>query len=88
MKYRIPDHIYSSVVHDEVMLLDTRSDEYLGLNRTASLVWHSILGDGSLETAAQKLAATFEVTGDVARTHVESLVHQLLAKGLLEQGTP
>lgn len=85
MIYRVPSHVHAEAVHDEVVLLDVRTEAYLGLNVTASAVWSILAGGGSADTAAAELVSRFDVSPEVAKTDVATLTEQLLAQGLLEQ---
>ncbi|MDP9369483.1 MAG: PqqD family protein [Chloroflexota bacterium] len=85
MIYRVPSHVHAEAVHDEIVLLDARTEAYLGLNITASAVWSILAGGGSLESAAAELVSRFDVLPEEAQTDVATLTERLLAQGLLEQ---
>ena len=85
MNYRVPSHIHHRAVHDEVVILDARSDAYLGLNGSAAIVWTSIAECGSVESALQTLLARFEVSEVEARRDIDVLVSQLEARSLIER---
>jgi hypothetical protein len=61
MKYRVPNHIHHRVVQDEVVILDSRTDAYLGLNGTAAIVWNALARNGSEELALQALIDRYDV---------------------------
>ncbi len=84
MNYRVPDHVHFRNLHGEVVLLDTKTDAYLGLNQTAAVAWEVLAGGGSQEAAADSLVARFDVAPEVAQADVAALVGDLLARGLIE----
>ena len=85
MPYVVPEHIHVSELHDELMVLDSKSDAYLGLNKTAAVVWRALVDGGTVNEAADAMVERFDVTYDQALANADSLVQQLLAKGLLRQ---
>ncbi len=85
MSYRVPPYAHFRLVHDEAVLLDTRSDAYFALNPSGAVVW-SVLADGrSEESAADDLAGQFAVTPETVRADVAAVIEELLARGLLER---
>ena len=84
MTYRVPSHVYHRALHDEVILLDPRTDAYLGLNPTAAVTWEVLAAGGTPEAAAATLIERFAVDADTAREDVASLIADLLARGLIE----
>lgn len=81
--YKAPDHIYFRSVRDEVVILDARSDEYLGLNETAAAVWLCLVEGGSAELAVSQLISAYQVDETTARNDVSALLRQFLDGGLL-----
>lgn len=84
MTYRVPPHVHFRSLHDEVVLLDTKSDSYLGLNQTAAVAWGVIATGGTQAEAATTLVTQFDVTPEQADNDTGTLVAELLAKGLIE----
>ena len=84
MSYRVPPHVRSRAVHDEVMLLDARDDAYFALNPTGAVVWSVLAVGRPSEAAAAELVARFGVSPEAARADAAALIDQLVACGLLE----
>ncbi len=85
MSYCVPPYVHVRLVHDEAVLLDTRSDAYFALNPSGAVVW-SVLAEGrSEESAAEDLVAQFAVTPETARVDVAAVIDELVARGLLER---
>jgi len=84
MSFRVPTHVHHRALHDEAVLLDARSDAYLGLNQTGALAWEILAAGGSPDSAVDALVTAFDVDRERARTDVAVLIETLLARGLLE----
>lgn len=83
MSYRVPEYVRARPVHDDIMILDARQNQYLGLNGTGALVWSVLTGGGSLDTAIDELVARYDVTLETAEADVASLVQELLRLRLI-----
>ncbi|MEA2583812.1 MAG: hypothetical protein QOF33_1897 [Thermomicrobiales bacterium] len=84
MSYRIPRHVHARAIHDEVVVLNTQSDAYLGLNRTGSVIWQVVSQGGSEDEAVEALLDRFAVAREIALADVTNLVADLVTRGLLE----
>ena len=84
--FRIPEHVLSRKLDDEMVLLNLDSGEYFGLNDTGTRVWELLADGRSREEVADRLTDEFEVTIEVATDHVTSLCKELLEAGLLARG--
>lgn len=87
MSYRVPEHVHARPVHDEVMILDTRTNQYLGLNGSGTLVWSILAGGGSVTDAVTALVTHFEVSAEAAEADVGTLLDELLRLGLITLAT-
>ena len=88
MSYRVPEHVHARPVQGEVMILDTRSNRYLGLNGTGAAVWAVLAGGGSNADAVADLTTRFEVTPETAEADVMRLLEELLRLGLIISAAP
>jgi len=88
MRYRVPEHVHARPVQDEVMILDARSNQYLGLNGTGAVVWSVLVDGGSAAAAVAELIARFEVAPETAQADVASLLEELLRLGLIASVAP
>lgn len=84
MSFRVPSHVHHRQVHGEVVILDANTDRYLGLNSTGAAVWDVLAGGGSVADAIDLVTARFSVPQEIARDDVNTLVHELIDKHLLE----
>ena len=83
MTYRVPAHVHAREVHDEVVVLDSRSNQYLGLNETGAVAWSVLAAGGSASEAVDELLARYEVTRETATNDVAALISELLRFGLI-----
>lgn len=88
MIYRVPEHVHARPLQDEVMILDTRSNQYLGLNGTGAVVWSVLAGGGSTAAAVIELITHFEVPRETAEADVARLLGELLQLDLITPSTP
>lgn len=87
MRFSVPSHIHFQDLHGEIVLLDSRSDAYLGLNHSAAVVWSALAGGKSTAQAADELIDQFGITADIATRDVAALVADLEQRGLLAQAS-
>ena len=85
MTYRVPAHVTYRTVDDEIVLLDERTEDYLGLNPTAAIIWETLAAGGSPAAAAGALVARTTVEPDGAIADASALVSELLRRGVLER---
>ena len=83
--FRIPEHVLSRKLDDEMVLLNLDSGEYFGLNDTGTRVWELLADGRSREEVADRLTDEFEVTIEVASDHVSALCRELIEAGLLAE---
>ena len=83
MSYQIPLYVHHRQVHGEVVLLDTRTEAYLGLGPTGATIWLALANGESLDSAVAAVTDRFEVEPDVARDDVVAFVELLEVRGLV-----
>ncbi len=66
------------------VLLHPRTQRVFDLNPTGTVVWNSI--DDGIETAVERVVATFAIDEERARLDVTALLAQLADAGLVERG--
>jgi len=81
-----PD-VLISIIDDEAVLLNLKSERYFGLNRTGTTMWTALTTAESIQTAYQTLVSKFPVDAETLRHDVDDLVRELIEHGLVE-GSP
>jgi hypothetical protein len=85
MKYEIASHVHYQILDGEVIILDSRGDTYLGLNKSGAVIWETIAQGGSAEDAAQRLVDRFGIPPEKSTADVGKLLSELVGSGLLRE---
>ena len=72
-------------VGDEAVLLDLKTERYLGLDDVSNRVWQVLTAGGTVQAAYDTLLVEFDVDPERLRTDLEEFVQQLVQFGLVEQ---
>ena len=72
----------------EAVLLDFASGRYFGLNAVATRVWTMLAAGSSVEDAVSAVAAEFDAPREEVARDVETLIADLVSRGLLVDGAP
>lgn len=83
-RFAIPAHIAAKLLKDEAVLLDLKEGFYFGLNDVGSRIWTLVGEEKSLSEICDQLLREYEVPRDELEKHVQSLLRELLGKGLIE----
>ena len=73
------------LVGEEAVLLDLKTERYLGLDAVSVRFWQVITDGKSLEDAHQALLSEFEVEPERLRADLEEFAQELVNLGLAEQ---
>jgi len=85
MRFTVPAHVHFQGLQEEIVLLDTQSDAYIGLNPSAATVWTALARGDSEDQAVDALIARYGIADDVATRDVAGLIADLLRRGLLAE---
>jgi len=72
-------------VGEESVLLDLKTEQYLGLDDVSSRIWMLVTGGGSIESAYETLLAEYDVDPARLRKDLEDFVQELMQMGLVHQ---
>jgi len=72
------------IIGDEAVILNLKSELYLGLNPVGTRIWTVLHDAPSIQAAYESLLAEFEVEPERLRQDMDELLDQLLAQGLIE----
>jgi hypothetical protein len=78
-----PD-VQCSVLDGEAVLLNLETGSYFTLNRVGTVAWELFNGERSLTQVHEKLCERFEVSQEVARQDLLSLVKNLDQESLIQ----
>ncbi len=83
MKVKINDNVVFHNLEGEAVLLNTKTEEYFGLDNVGTAMWNALLETKSVEKAHEKLIDEFEVESEQLYQDLENWVHELAENGLL-----
>ena len=78
-----PNHLYSTIGKD-AMILDLNSGVYYGLNDTGNQIWHWLKTPKTLMELNKLLLNEYNVSLEVAIADLQTILQQMLDKGLIE----
>lgn len=84
----IADGVLYQRIQDEAVLLNMDSQQFYGLNWTATRFWESLLELHDIQAAEDRLCAHFGGCQDSVRADLETLVATLLEAGLVKAADP
>ena len=71
-------------VGDESVILDLKTERYLGLDDVATRMWQTLMRTESVEEAYQELKSVYRVDPDLLRQDLEHLIDELVQHGIIE----
>lgn len=71
-------------VGDEAVLLNLKSELYLGLDATATRMWNLLRESPSIEAAYEQLLEEYDVDPSRLRSDLTEFLAKLVAQGLVE----
>lgn len=79
------DDVIYQPLHDEIVLLNMKTQQYFALDDVGSRMWKCILENSDPETVADKLSVEYEVDRDILWKDLNELIQRLVAAGLLRE---
>lgn len=83
MKIRCNPDVAGADLDGELVLLDTRTGVYYGLNRVGAEVWRLLAQDWPVEAIIGHLLENYEVEAEQARRDLARFIDGLVACGLV-----
>src|SRR2546422_8185219 len=84
MRLSVPSDVLISVIEDEAVLLNLKSERYFGLDRTGTAMWTAVTTAQSVESAYESLLGRFSVAPETLRRDLNDLIQQLIEHGLVD----
>src|SRR5437867_10647192 len=82
-----PDVLFR-LVGNEAVLLNLRTELYLGLDPVGTEMWAVLTNTSSIEAAYDSLLQEFDVEPERLRHDMNDFIEKLLAQGLIELKSP
>lgn len=83
-KITIADTVFAQEIDNEMVLLDTESEEYFGLDETAAVIWQHLDENGSLRDTYESMLESYEVEPTQLENDIVAFVQKLVDVGLLQ----
>ena len=80
----IPDTLFAQVVDEEIVILDTVSQEYFGLDETGAVIWQHLSENGALQKTYEAMQEQYEVDEEQLEADICRFVQELVDTGLVE----
>ena len=89
-RVRIAPEVMIREVGGESVILDLKTERYLGLNEVGTRMWQVLMDSASIQAAYEKLLEEYEVTATQLEDDLRGLVDKLLENELIavEPATP
>lgn len=84
--FQKPEQVLVQEIDEDLVLLNLDTEAYYALNSSARRFWEVSLAAASKSAAVSKLADEFGVAEDTIRDDLETMVVELLARGLILPG--
>jgi len=85
-KMTIPSTVFAQEVDDEMVIMDTQSENYFGLDAIGTQMWQILIENGSLENLKIKILEMYDVEENVLRQDIEVFISELLKNKLINIG--
>lgn len=77
-------HVHATVIEGEAVLLDTRTEEFFGLNEVATCIWESLMEGRTIRETLCGLEKEFEAAPEELRTDLVEFVRTMVKMQILE----
>jgi len=77
------ESVFLQEVDDEIILLETKSEEYFSLNETGGIFYTVLKDEANLAKAMQELQEYFDISEEQLQADLFAFVHALEQKGLV-----
>lgn len=83
-KVSVADEVMVKVIRGEAVLLNLKSEQYLGLNPVGTRMWIVLQESPSIQAAYETLLAEYDVEPETLQTDLAELLDQLTEQGLIK----
>ncbi len=80
----IPNTVFAQEVDDEIVILDTISEEYFGLDEMAAVIWQDLSKSGSLQKVHDEMIEVYEVDSVQLEKDICHFVQELVDTELIQ----
>ena len=81
----IADTVFAQEVDNEIVILDTVSEQYFGLDATGAVIWQHLRESGALQEAFDTMLERYEVEAQQLEADICRFVQELVDAGLVQK---
>jgi hypothetical protein len=82
-KVQIPSSVFIQEVDNEVIILDTITEEYFSINEVGKDIWDLISKNQSLKAIKEELSLVYEIDENQLEVDILNFIKALNEKGLI-----
>lgn len=83
-RVKVGHEVMVRMVGDEAVLLNLKTEQYLGLDAVAARIWNVLADSSSVQEGYEALLREYEVEPECLRRDLEEFLAMLSAQGLIE----
>ncbi len=83
-KVVLNSRVFVQEVDDEIVLLDSLSENYFGLDEVGASFWRAMQKEDSLESVLDVLLNEYDVSRDILLKDLEIFLHKLQENNLID----
>ncbi len=84
MRVSVPPDVLISQISGESVILNLKSERYLGLDDVGTRMWGALTKSPSIQVAYDALLTEYDVDAEVLRQDLHAFVEKLIQQGLVE----
>jgi len=84
LKVLVPEHVMTSEVGGELVILDLNGEKYFGLDEMGTAMWLTLTTSSTAQEAFDQLIAEYDVEPAQLEDDLRALIEKLVDSGLLE----
>jgi hypothetical protein len=77
-------HVHATVVDGEAVLLDTRTEEFFGLNELATSIWANLMDGKTIQETLSSLEVEYEAETEELRSDLTQFVRTMVEMQIIE----
>jgi len=85
-KMTISNTVFVQEIDDEMIIMDTQSENYFGLDTMGTQMWHILVENSSLDNLKMKILEMYDVEESVLEHDIEVFISELLKNKLITIG--
>ncbi len=85
-KMTIPSTIFMQTIDNEMIILDTKSENYFGLDSMGTVMWEQLSRDSSIEVLVHYMLEHYDVEENIVKQDISVFIKNLVKNELIILG--